>query len=56
MVARKREIAAKSCKLSSEEFRKKVEKSAYELWQKKGCSHGNDWTDWFEAEKAVKND
>ena len=37
-------------------FARRVEKKAYELWQKKGCSHGNDWADWFEAEKAVKND
>lgn len=42
-------------KVSSEESRKKIAVKAYELWQKKGCRHGNDWGDWLEAEKAVKS-
>jgi hypothetical protein len=53
MVAREsKKVAGKS---SSEDFRKKVEKKAYEIWQKRGCSHGSDWSDWFEAEKAINS-
>lgn len=32
----------------------KVQSKAYELYEKRGCSHGNDWSDWFEAERQVK--
>ena len=54
MVARRvKKAAGKSC---GEDFRKKIEKKAYELWQKRGCRHANDWDDWFEAEKAVKSE
>ncbi len=30
-----------------------VELAAYGLFVKRGSVHGNDWQDWFEAEKAV---
>lgn len=39
----------------AEDVRKKIEQTAYELWQKRGCSHGNDWSDWLKAERIVKN-
>lgn len=39
----------------AEDVRKKTEEKAYELWQKNGCGHGNDWSNWFEAEKIVKS-
>ncbi|MCR4336727.1 MAG: DUF2934 domain-containing protein [Candidatus Omnitrophica bacterium] len=35
-------------------FAQRVEKKAYELYQKRGCQDGNDWNDWFEAEKEVE--
>lgn len=41
--------------VSCDEFRSQVQKKAYELWQKRGCSHGNDWSDWLAAEKIVKS-
>lgn len=33
-----------------------VRKKAYELYQKRGCTAGNDMADWFEAEKLVKKE
>lgn len=31
-----------------------IRKVAYEICQKRGCVPGNDWQDWFEAERIVK--
>ena len=33
--------------------REHVAKRAYELWMKRGCTHGHDLQDWIEAEKEV---
>jgi len=33
----------------------KVRELAYRLYTMRGYSHGNDWADWFEAEKRVKS-
>jgi hypothetical protein len=30
-----------------------VKRTAYELFQKRGYAHGDDWQDWFEAERMV---
>ncbi len=54
MAIKARRIFDTPSKPSGDDLRNKVEKKAYEIWQKKGCSHGADWSDWFEAEKAVK--
>jgi len=35
-------------------FERRVEKRAYELFEKRGFESGHDWDDWFEAEKAVE--
>ncbi len=40
--------------LSQEELHSLIEKKAYELFEKRGYSHGDDFSDWFEAEKLVK--
>ncbi len=40
-------------KYTSAEIRQKVEKKAYELYEQRGCNHGNDITDWLEAERIV---
>ena len=34
----------------------KIQKRAYELYAKRGASHGNDMRDWLEAERQVKRD
>ena len=31
-----------------------VEKKAYELYEKRGCQHGCDQQDWFEAERIIR--
>lgn len=33
----------------------KIRNKAYELFEKRGYSHGNDLSDWLEAEKIVKS-
>ena len=35
------------------DLQEKIGKKAYELYEKKGCAHGNDLADWFEAERIV---
>lgn len=35
------------------EARERIEKKAYELYEYRGCAHGHDWEDWFEAERIV---
>jgi hypothetical protein len=30
-----------------------IAERAYQLWLKKGCTHGDDWTDWFEAARQL---
>lgn len=37
-------------------YAQRVEKKAYELYEKGGCQNGHDWEDWFEAEKIVEAD
>lgn len=37
-------------------FAERIEKKAYELYQKRGCEPGRDWEDWFEAERIVENE
>lgn len=35
-------------------YAQRVERKAYELYEKRGCQHGCDWQDWFEAERIVE--
>jgi Protein of unknown function (DUF2934) len=35
------------------EFRSRIEKLAYHLYQQRGCRHGDDWKDWLEAERLT---
>lgn len=39
--------------LSQEELNQKIQEKAFELYQIRGFVCGNDWNDWFEAEKLV---
>jgi hypothetical protein len=36
--------------------REKIAMRAYEKWQKRGCSHGNDLQDWVEAENELRQE
>jgi hypothetical protein len=40
--------------MSIQDFTQQVEKKAHEIYEKRGSGHGNDWDDWFEAEKLVE--
>ena len=40
--------------LSQEEQHEKIARKAYELFERRGCEHGCDLQDWFEAEKIIK--
>ncbi|MGB2630922.1 MAG: DUF2934 domain-containing protein [Candidatus Omnitrophota bacterium] len=40
--------------LSTEELNVLIEKKAYELFITRGHSHGNDLSDWYQAEKFVQ--
>lgn len=37
-------------------FTRRVEKKAYELYEKRGCQRGNDREDWFEALSIVEEE
>jgi len=34
--------------------KEEIAREAYYLWQKRGCKHGDDWKDWLEAERIVR--
>jgi hypothetical protein len=36
-------------------LQEKIQKKAYELFEKRGCLSGDDLTDWLEAEKIIKS-
>jgi hypothetical protein len=40
---------------SSGAMREIIQKKAYELFEKRGRAHGNDWKDWLEAERIIKS-
>jgi hypothetical protein len=33
--------------------RTRIEKLAYQLYEQRGCRHGDDWKDWLEAERMT---
>ncbi|MFA5008483.1 MAG: DUF2934 domain-containing protein [Candidatus Omnitrophota bacterium] len=39
-----------------EKIREMIAKRAYEICQKRGSMPGNEWGDWFEAEKQIKSE
>ncbi len=43
-----------SSKFSEQEVFSMIEKKAYEIFEKRGFTHGDDQHDWFMAEKAVR--
>ena len=42
--------------LSQEQLTEKIQKAAYELYEKRGCTPCNELDDWFEAESQVKKE
>jgi hypothetical protein len=43
-----------SALLFGESITEKIRRRAQELYEKRGRVPGNDWADWFEAERQVK--
>ena len=37
-----------------QDLQKRIEEKAYELYERRGYSHGNDLADWLEAERMIK--
>jgi hypothetical protein len=35
------------------DIRSRIEKLAYQLYERRGCRHGDDWKDWLEAERLT---
>ena len=44
---------ASSADINSPAIRERIEKKAYELYEKRGYNHGSDRQDWLEAEQIV---
>ena len=38
---------------TGQDVTEQVRSTAYKLFEKRGYGHGNDWGDWFEAERIV---
>ena len=55
LVKRKKNVS-KAKPLNTNEFFAKVQKRAYELYEKRGHNHGCDWQDWFHAERQIKKE
>jgi len=34
-------------------FEEQIAQRAHELWQQRKGEHGNDWSDWFRAEREI---
>jgi len=39
----------------AQDRQQRIARKAYELFERRGYSHGNDLGDWFEAERIVKS-
>jgi hypothetical protein len=50
---RKSAAPSASVTLRDPDVMKRIAETAYYLWQKRGCPHGDDLQDWCEAEKIV---
>jgi hypothetical protein len=55
-MARKRleKEARETLQAENSDASQEIKKCAYDLFQRRGCLPGNDLSDWFEAEKRVK--
>ena len=42
------------CEEGRSPSQEEIAKLAYEFYLKRGGAHGNDWTDWFQAEKTLE--
>lgn len=54
MVIKRTSTTSRKTTGKSGDLQAMIAKKAYELYVKRGYSHGNDQRDWYEAEKAVR--
>ena len=51
---RKEQELAPPQPLSAAERHEQVARKAYELYEQRGAGHGQDWADWFMAERSLQ--
>ncbi|MCB9771562.1 MAG: DUF2934 domain-containing protein [Candidatus Omnitrophica bacterium] len=56
MVSKVKQEVQREKKVDAVRYSQMVEKKAYELFEKRGCHNGQDWEDWFKAEKLVEEE
>lgn len=57
MVLRRNNKLGRRTKVSdSSDFASRVQQKAYDIYERRGYSHGNDWADWFEAERQIRKE
>jgi len=56
MAVRAKNTKKGSAILFGESITDKIRRRAQELYQLRGCVPGNDWADWFEAERQIKSE
>ena len=58
MSAKKRKTQNKEEQLSqtTDDLNEKIQKKAYELFERRGCCDGKDCDDWYKAEKLVESE
>ncbi|MEW6008751.1 MAG: DUF2934 domain-containing protein [Candidatus Omnitrophota bacterium] len=56
MLKKAKDSFLKSKSNRNNDLQAKIAKRAYELYEKRGYSHGNDWSDWFEAERQIRRE
>lgn len=52
----KKAAAVQTCGADVSAIHQRIEKKAYELFEQRGYSHGNDVNDWLEAERIVNQE
>lgn len=56
VVKGKRRKTKSASAVDARSFAERVEKKAYELYERRGYKSGQDWQDWFDAEKLVEDE
>jgi hypothetical protein len=54
IVGQKAPAPASRPSVSQDEFYRRVQEKAHEIFANRGGQHGNDLNDWYEAEKIVR--
>ncbi|MGA1871390.1 MAG: DUF2934 domain-containing protein [bacterium] len=52
----KKNYSKKSNAALQEDIFRRINLKAYELFEQRGCTEGDDWADWLKAEEIVMRD